>query len=60
VVAAGRLTIMALLVPVSAAAAVPRRFGVAMLAGWIVVAASVFVTLLGLAVVAVPFARARQ
>jgi tetratricopeptide (TPR) repeat protein len=71
------LTIMALVVPVSAAIAIPRRFGVAMLAGWIVAAASVFVvygvlaywdiagslfafgvTLLGLAVVAVPFARA--
>jgi hypothetical protein len=73
------LTIMALVVPVSAAVAVPRRFGVALLAGWIVVAASVFVvygvladwylsgpifafgvTLLGLAVVAVPFARGAQ
>ncbi|HEY9377182.1 MAG TPA: TIR domain-containing protein [Jiangellaceae bacterium] len=37
------LTIMALVVPVSAALAIPRRFGVALLAGWIVAAASIFV-----------------
>ncbi|HEY9377357.1 MAG TPA: hypothetical protein VIQ02_09710, partial [Jiangellaceae bacterium] len=77
------LSVMALVVPASAAVAVPRRFGVALLAGWIAAAASVFVaytvlveyyygsditgpivafgvTLLGLAVVAVPFARGAQ
>jgi hypothetical protein len=74
------LTVMALVVPVGAAIAVPRRFGVAVLVGWIGVAASVLLyyvdvlaswyirgpivafglTLVGLGLAAIPFARAAQ
>ncbi len=74
------LTVTAIVVPVCAAMAVPRRFGVSLLAGWIGAAAFVVLyylvaqgdwyiggpivvfsfTLLGLAVVAAPFARAAQ
>jgi hypothetical protein len=63
---------MALVIPAAAAAALPRQFGVALLAGWIVDGASVVAfylgfpggvfgfTLLALAVLIIPFAQVAQ